>query len=405
MCSPQLEEASETPQAGRHAGLLLAEILMTKKARRSRMSRRASKAPSIYDVAREAKVSVFTVSAVINKTGRVSATLGRRVEAAIDKLNYRPNLLARSLAKQQTHTLGMVVTDIANPFFPAIVRGAEDAAQKAGYSVLLCNSDDKQDKEAVYLELLLSKQVDGIILNKTPAVLSVAQRRMLEGAKIPIVLLMRTCPGLKTDIVQTDDRRGAMDAVSHLARIGHKRIAFVSGPLHVSNARARRQGYRKALEASGLEYVPDLTFEGDYRIESGHRAGLALLPHRPDAVLVTNYLMTVGFMSAADEIGMLCPEDFALVSFDDYPWLGCFRPRLTTIELPKYELGDTAVRLLLERIQGKRKQPVTVNLLPQLRVRESCGFMLHSRKESVAVMERSAKRPAAPLPVDQAHSD
>ena len=362
---------------------------MPKKVRRTRMAGRVSKAPSIYDVAREARVSVFTVSAVINKTGRVSATLGRRVEAAIHKLNYRPNLLARSLAKQQTHTLGMVVTDIANPFFPAIVRAAEDAAQKAGYSVLLCNSDDKQDKEAVYLELLLSKRVDGIILNKTPAPLSVVQRRMLDEAKAPIVLLMRTCPGLKTDVVQTDDRQGAIDAIAHLARVGHKRIAFVSGPLNVSNARARRQGYRKALEAFGLEYDPELTFEGDYRIESGHRAGLALLPHRPDAVLVTNYLMTVGFMSAADEIGMRCPEDFGLVSFDDYPWLGCFRPRLTTIELPKYELGDTAVRLLLERIQGKRTHPVTVTLLPQLRVRESCGFMLHSRREPVAVGENS----------------
>jgi LacI family transcriptional regulator len=353
---------------------------MSEKTKRSSTFARAAKPPSIYDVAQEAKVSVFTVSAVINKNGRVSATLGRRVEAAIHKLNYRPNLLARSLAKQQTHTLGMVVTDIANPFFPAIVRGAEDAAQKAGYSVLLCNSDDKQDKEAVYLELLLSKRVDGIILNKTPASLSTAQHRMIEEAKVPVVLLMRTCPGLKTDIVQTDDRRGAMDAVSHLARIGHRRIGFVSGPPHVSNARARRQGYRKALAASGLENLPDLTFEGDYRIESGYRAGLALLPHRPDAVLVTNYLMTVGFMSAADEIGMRCPEDFAMVSFDDYPWLGCFRPRLTTIELPKYELGETTVRLLLERIQGKRTHPVTVNLSPQLRVRESCGFMLRTNR-------------------------
>src|ERR1700737_179559 len=380
MRSPQLEEASETPQAGRHAGLLLAEILMTKKARRSRMSRRASKAPSIYDVAREAKVSVFTVSAVINKTGRVSATLGRRVEAAIDKLNYRPNLLARSLAKQQTHPLGMVVTDIANPFFPAIVRGAEDAAQKAGYSMLLCNSDDKEDKEAVYLELLVSKRVDGMILNKTPSALTVAQRRMLDAAKVPIVLLMRTCPGLKTDIVQTNDRLGAIEAISHLARIGHKKIAFVSGPLDVSNARTRRQGYCAAMEQWGLEYLPELTFEGDYRIESGHRAGHALLPHRPDGVLVTKYPIAIGFMSAADEIGLRCPEDFALVSFDDYPWLGCFRPRLTTIELPKYDLGDTAVRLLLERINGNRSRARTLTLLPQLRVRESCGFILHGRQ-------------------------
>src|ERR1700731_3012482 len=361
---------------------------MSKPKRRTRLAGRVSKAPSIYDVAREAKVSVFTVSAVINDTGRVSTTLARRVEAAVRKLNYRPNLLARSLAKQQTHTLGMVVTDIANPFFPAIVRGAEDAAQKAGYSMLLCNSDDKEDKEAVYLELLISKRVDGIILNKTPSALTVAQRRMLDEAKVPIVLLMRTCPGLKTDIVQTNDRLGAIEAISHLARIGHKKIAFVSGPLDVSNARTRRQGYCAAMEKWGLEYLPELTFEGDYRIESGHRAGHALLPHRPDAVLVTNYLMTIGFMTAADEIGMRCPEDFGLVSFDDYPWLSCFRPRLTTIELAKYELGDTAIRLILERIQGKRTPPVPVNLAPQLRVRESCGFMLHAGKEPGVIVEK-----------------
>jgi len=346
---------------------------LPKKSRRTRTN--TLKAPSIYDVARQARVSVFTVSAVINNKGRVSSTLARRVEAAIAKLNYRPNLLARSLAKQQTHTFGMVVTDIANPFFPAIVRAAEDAAQKAGYSVLLCNSDDKQDKEALYLELLISKRVDGIILNKTPGAFSPAQRSMLADAKIPIVLLMRTCPGLKTDIVQTNDHQGALDAVAHLARIGHRRIALVGGPLHVSNARARKQGYLQALESAGLEFDPRLVYEGDYRIDSGHRAGRALLPHRPDALLVTNYLMTVGLMSAADEIGMRCPEDFALVSFDDYPWLGCFRPRLTTIELPKYELGDAAVRLLLERIQGKDGRTETVTLLPQLRVRESCGFM------------------------------
>ena len=368
---------------------------MAKKIVRTRSSNRGPKAPSIYDVASEARVSVFTVSAVINHTGRVSATLGRRVEAAIQKLNYRPNLLARSLAKQQTHTLGMVVTDIANPFFPAIVRAAEDAAQKAGYSVLLCNSDDKQEKEALYLELLLSKRVDGIILNKTPGGLSTTQRKMLADAQVPIVLLMRTCTGLKTDIVQTDDRQGAFDAVSHLARIGHKRIGLVSGPMNVSNARARRQGYSKALESSSLEYFPDLMFEGNYRIDSGYRAGLALLPRRPDAVLVTNYLMTVGFMSAADEIGMRCPEDFALVSFDDYPWLGCFRPRLTTIELPKYELGETAVRLLLERLQNQRTRDVTVNLQPQLRVRESCGFMFNSKllrpTENVATAGSSAQ--------------
>lgn len=351
--------------------------------RKNRTSPRGNgaKAPSIYDVAREARVSVFTVSAVMNKKNRVSATLARRVEAAIHKLNYRPNLLARSLAKRETHTLGMIVTDIANPFFPEIVRAAEDAAQKAGYTLLLCNSDDKEEKEAKYLELLLSKRVDGIILNKTPGKLSAVQRQMLSDAQVPVVLLMRTCSGLKTDLVQTDDRQGAVEAVSHLARIGHQSIGFVGGPMDVSNARARREGYLSALQANGLKHRPELSFEGDYRVDSGHRAGLALLPRRPDAVLVTNYLMTVGFMKAADEIGMRCPEDFALVSFDDYPWLGCFHPRLTTIELPKYELGDNSVRLLLERLSGKRSRATTITLAPQLRVRESCGFMLQRKNE------------------------
>ncbi len=339
-----------------------------------------SKAPSIYDVAREAKVSVFTVSAVINNKTWVSTTLARRVSAAVSKLNYRPNLLARSLAKHKTNTIGMVVTDIANPFFPAIVRGAEDAAQKAGYSVLLCNSDDKEDKEARYLELLISKRVDGIILNKTPGQLSPSQRKMLSDAGIPIVLLMRTYPGLKADVVQTDDEKGAHDAVAHLIRNGHRRIALVGGPLHVSNANARRHGYQKALEEAGVAVDPSLMVEGDYRIDSGHRAGLALLPLRPDAVLVTNYLMTVGLMSAANEIGMNCPGDFGIVSFDDYPWLGCFTPRLTTIELPKYELGDSSVSLLLDRIQGDKSRPKTVTLPPQLRVRDSCGFLRTVRK-------------------------
>jgi LacI family transcriptional regulator len=334
----------------------------------------------MYDVAQEARVSVFTVSAVVNNKDGVSALLAKRVEAAIRKLNYRPNLLARSLARQKTQTIGVIVSDIANPFFPDIVRAVEDAAQLAGYSVLLCNSDDNAEKEAQYLELLLSKRVDGIILNKTPGPLSAVNRQLLTDQKVPVVLLMRSCANLKVDLVRTDDEFGAAEATEHLARIGYRRIGLVSGPLVNSTGRSRSLGYHKALEKHGLTASPDLLFEGDYRIDSGFRAGLALLPRRPEAVLVTNYLMAVGFMTAADEIGMKCPDDFALVSFDDYPWLNCFRPRLTTIELPKYDLGETATRTLLERIEGKTTRATTTTLVPQLRVRESCGFMLQGRE-------------------------
>ncbi|MFQ5694352.1 MAG: LacI family DNA-binding transcriptional regulator [Terriglobia bacterium] len=351
--------------------------------RQKRKPSKRRKSPNIYDVAREAGVSVFTVSAVINKTGQASLTLQRRVETAIEKLNYRPNLLARSLAKRKTHTIGVVVPDIANPFFPLVVRGAEDTAQKADYSILLCNSDDRREKEELYVDLLISKRVDGILLTKTPGQFSLSLRRTLAETKVPVVLLMRTCPRLTADAVVTDDVKGAFEAVSHLGRVGHRTIALVGGPPKVSNAKARWQGYRNALQAHGLRYDPDLVFEGDYRIGSGHRAGLTLLPRRPDAVFVANYLMTVGFMKAAEEMRMRCPEDFALVSFDDYPWLGYFRPRLTTVELPKYKLGALGAEILLQRMAGKRGRTVKHKLMPQLCVRDSCGFTLHqSRREA-----------------------
>lgn len=340
------------------------------------------KAPNIYDVARFARVSVFTVSAVVNNNGNVSSALRRRVEVAVQKLNYRPNLLARGLVKHQTHTLGIVVRDIVNPFFPLLVRGAEDTAHKAGYSVLLCNSDDQREKEEQYLELLLSKRVDGILLNKAPGTLSSSLRQLLAESEVPVVSLMRTSPDLKGDAVVTDDEKGAFEAVSHLARVGHRRIALVSGPLSVSNGKARQRGFSKALQAASLELERDLVVEGDYHIDSGYRAGLSLLPRRPDAVFVANYLMTVGLMKAADEMGLGCPEDFGLASFDDYPWLSCFRPRLTTVELPKYEIGATAVQILLERMSGKSRQRALIKLTPELHVRESCGFMLRKRNSA-----------------------
>jgi DNA-binding LacI/PurR family transcriptional regulator len=157
----------------------------------------------------------------------VGAVLKKRVEDAIRKLNYRPNSLAQSLARERTHTIGVIVPDISNPFFPMVVRGAEDAAQKQGYSILLCNSDGILEKEELYLELLLSKRVDGILLTKSPGELSARVRRMIADRKVPCVLMMRTYPILTEDAVITDDLKGSFDAVSHLARVGHKRIAAI----------------------------------------------------------------------------------------------------------------------------------------------------------------------------------
>jgi LacI family transcriptional regulator len=344
---------------------------------------RSGSAASIYDVARESGVSVFTVSAVVNKKSHVGKRLRERVEAAIRKLNYRPNLIARSLAKRRTHTIGMIVPDIANPFFPMVVRGAEDAAQKHGYNLLLCNSDDILDKEERAVELLLSQRVDGILLTKAAEDFRPSVRQMIKEVNIPFVLVMRTYPKLTNDAVITDDYHGAYEAVCHLARAGRRRIGLISGPLKISNAKERWQGFHDALKAESLPYDPKLVIEGDYRIESGFRGGHTLLSYRPDGVYVANHLMTIGLLKAAEEMGMSCPEDFGLVSFDDYPWLGIFRPRLTTVELPKHQLGYEAAELLIQRITGDTSKAVVRKLQPELRVRESCGFALHlARREA-----------------------
>src|SRR5580700_3284843 len=339
--------------------------------------KKSAKSASIYDVARESGVSVFTVSAVVNNKSHVGKSLRERVEAAILKLNYRPNLIARSLAKQRTHTIGMIVPDIANPFFPMVVRGAEDSAQKHGYNLLLCNSDDRLEKEENAVELLLSKRVDGILLTKAAEDFRPSLRQMIKEMNIPFVLVMRTYPKLTKDAVITDDYQGARDAVSHLARSGRRRIGLIGGPFKVSNAVARFEGFRDALKAEGLVYDPKLVIEGDYRIDSGFRAGHALLSHRPDGIYVANHLMTIGLLAAAEEMGLRCPEDFGLISFDDYTWLGVFRPRLTTVELPKRLLGSEAVELLIRRIEGDRSKAEVKKLQPELRVRESCGFALN----------------------------
>src|ERR1700746_3235344 len=266
--------------------------------------KKTGNAASIYDVARESGVSVFTVSAVVNKKAHVGKRLRERVEAAIQKLNYRPNLIARSLAKQRTHTIGMIVPDIANPFFPMVVRGAEDAAQKHGYNLLLCNSDDRLEKEERAVELLLSKRVDGILLTKASEDFRPPLRQMIKDVNVPFVLVMRTYPKLTKDAVITDDYQGAYNAVCHLARAGRQRIGLISGPLKVSNALARSQGFRDALESQGLSFEKQLVVEGDYRIDSGFRAGHALLSHQPDGIYVANHLMTVGLLQAAEEMAL-----------------------------------------------------------------------------------------------------
>jgi len=334
--------------------------------------------PNIYDVAKRARVSVATVSAVLNDSAFVSADLKSRVQAAVAALGYQPNLLARSMARQRTQTLGMIVPDIANPFFPEVVRGAEDVAHGAGYTLLIASSDNDVAKEEVYLRLFLAKRVDGVILTKAPGRMPRELQQAFANAGVPVVLLARTVAGFVTDAVELDDKGAAYDGVTHLLRLGYQRVAFVGGLHGASTSRKRLEGYKAALRAANVPLEPALVTEGDFRVESGYRAGLDLLKCRPEAVFIANYLMTVGFMEALRQYRLRCPEDVALVTCDDYPWMDSFSPRLTTIDLPKRELGAAAAQLLVERIAKGKGRARTVTLKNALRVRESCGCGLRA---------------------------
>src|SRR5882672_6833043 len=329
---------------------------------------------NIYDVAKAARVSVATVSAVVNASAYVSPGLTARVHAAIKQVGYQPNQLARSLATQQSRTIGMIVPDIANPFFPEVVRGAEDTAHAAGYMLLIASSDNDLKKEAVYLDLFIAKRVDGVIFTKAPGAMPKGLQTTLARAGVPLVLLARTVPGLRADIVEMDDKRAAHEGVTHLLRLGYRRIGFITGHAGATTSRRRLDGYRAALRDWRQSIDPALVVEGDFRVESGYRAGLALLKSRPDAVFISNYLMSVGFMEALRQYQLRCPEDVAIVTCDDHPWLDSFSPRLTTIDLPKRELGAAAARLLIERLsKPARRTARTIRLPSAMRIRESCG--------------------------------
>jgi LacI family transcriptional regulator len=336
----------------------------------------SSRMANIYDVARAARVSVATVSAVVNDSAYVSPPLKARVQNAIRKLGYQPNLLARSLAKQQSHMLGMVVPDIANPFWPEVVRGAEDRAHKAGFTLLLANTDDDPRKEELYLDLFIAKRVDGILVTASPQAGTRDVMTRLEKARIPIVQVTRLVQGVAADSIVLDDRDAGYECTSHLLRLGYKRVGMIGGLVGVTPTERRIQGYRKALREWGRPFDRTLFYQGDYRSASGYEAGIALLKRKMDAVFISNYVMTVGFMKALRQYQLRCPQDVAVVTCDDHAWMDSFTPRLTTINFPKYELGFEAARVLLERLDDRDRPLQALELKSALSIRESCGYQM-----------------------------
>ena len=326
---------------------------------------------TIRDVAERAGVSTTTVSHVINRTRKVDPATAARVEAAIEELGYRPNALARSMRRGRTHTVGIVIPDIANPFFGDLARSLEDRMFEAGYSAIICNSDGEQRKEALYLDVLLSKKVDGLLL--------VAASQPSEGlyhlveSGTPTVVVDRELGDVPVPQVLVENHRGGYLAGRHLLELGHRDIAVIAGPGGTGTSARRLEGFRHALDEVGLGIDDERIFRGDFRAASGRAAMEAWLAggSPPTAVFAENDLMAVGALSAAHAAGVDVPAELSVVGFDGIAFGADVTPPLTTVAQSTDDVAAMAVEMLFERLRDGDARPRRVELPVRLLVRGS----------------------------------
>lgn len=327
----------------------------------------------MLDVASAAGVSVATVSAVVNGTAPVSQALRGRIESAISEIGYKRNAIARSLKMGTTRTIGLVVADITNPFFTDVVSVIQDVLHRAGYAVMLCCTDEDPKMQDEQVALLIDRMVDGLII--APAGNDDHLRQLVSGANVPVVLIDRLCHDLEADAVVLDNHHAVETATNYIINLGHRSIGYISGSLDTSTGRDRLAGYRTALEAAGIDYRDDLVRIGNFREKDAYKAAMQLLtrPDRPSAIFSANNLMVIGVMKAIRDIGLSCPEDISVASFDDFPWADVFQPHLTTIAQPVQAIGEQAADLILDRIGDKsERNPRRIVLKGRLTIRDSC---------------------------------
>jgi LacI family transcriptional regulator len=340
---------------------------------------------TLRDVAAAAGVHPATASRALNPETRilVSEDTARRVTAAAAKLGYRPNPVARSLRTRRSHTVGVLIPDLNNPLFPPIVRGLEDKLAAAGYVALIGDAD--ASRERLIFEQMRARHVDGFVL----ATATLHDRLLAEAAEadLPVVLMNRLSQDYSFPSVSVDNEQGARMAVSHLARLGHTRIAHIAGPQEASTGVSRLSGFREGMAAHGLAVREDLvTYAARYTIEEGTRCARELLAVEGGftAVAAANDMLAIGCYAALDEVDLQCPDDISVIGFNDMPFIDRLRPPLTTVRFPHYQLGTEAAQLLLERI-GHREAPVKIlYLAPELVVRKSVAPPAGSATQSDA---------------------
>ncbi|GIW33583.1 LacI family DNA-binding transcriptional regulator [Meiothermus sp.] len=327
---------------------------------------------SLDDVAKLAQVSPATVSRALSRPEMVAEATRERILQAARELGYQPNQLARSLRQRSSRTLGLIITDILNPFHATLAKGVQDAAEKHNYTVFLFNTDEDPEKEQRALNALRGHLPQGLLIVPTPK----AKENLKLVPKLPTVELDRSSgtPGVRT--VMVDNIGGARTAVQHLIELGHRRIGMIVGRLDISTAVERLQGYREALTAAGISYCEKLVLPGNHREEDGRQAALTLLnlppEERPTALFVGNNEMTVGAVLAVRELGLRIPQELSIVGFDDSRWAATMHPALTVVAQPTYELGFLACETLLSSLsRGQPALPTSIRLDVSFIVRES----------------------------------
>jgi LacI family transcriptional regulator len=329
------------------------------------------KRANIGDVAEKAGVSKTTVSHVINQTRFVEEDTRQRVHAAIAELGYRPNLLARSLTTHSTGLIGMVISDASNYFFGETMHGVEDVLHPKNYALMVCNTNETLEREAHYLNLLLSQRVDGIIAAAT------SQRWVELTAAVvqhtPVVFMDRSFDNMEGPYVGVDNHKGGWLGVRHLIDCGYDRIGILAGYDRLSTMRERLAGYYQALSEAGLPERPEWVIGSPLSIEDGRESlrRLMSLPDRPHAVFISNNLLSLGALLELRDMGLRCPEDLAIVGFDDHPWAAVSDPPLTVVRQPAQELGRIAANILLALIKHEPLDSTRVLLDCELVVRQS----------------------------------
>ena len=329
--------------------------------------------PTIHDVAKRASVAPITVSRVINNSGYISESTRNRVEAVIKEIGYVPNTLARGLRSKRTNTLALVVTDITNPYFTLMARGVEDIAGDSNYTVIYCNTDESETKEEKYANILAQRQVDGVLL--VPAGGNDRTIKFFESNGISVVVLDRRIPGVETDFVCSDSVDGAKLLVKLLIRLGHTRIAIITGTKSVSTSVDRVTGYKKALREAGLS-ENELVYYGEFNQQSGYdltKQAMMQSP-KPTAIFGANNFILIGIIKALHDLKVNVPEDVSVVGFDDLPESMLVTPFLTVATQPAYEMGRLATELLLNRISGDVSKKCQELILPtEIIERKSTG--------------------------------